>query len=428
MKPLEFPYLKLGFDRATGQLQRQAARLAGMIDWGSWHPGRPTVLCLERAQFRKDIEELRTRTPYNWVTLGATRPKHIQEPWVAEKYRIQTYFTHDLDTRAQHLKAGLAEFGTAFLHAATAMHPVDALMAGNTDYWQDDALKLGCRKIGIPFLVLGRENYTKKIDADKLKHRFQDAKLRFSGTGVAVLSAATREVMVGSGSFPDADVWVTGAPRFDRWLDVGPAPGHERIYMTFLSYADPVYLAQANFAECLKIFAEAAKVHAGSGLKFIVKVKKPSEVEPVQAAMPNIRDYPVEVVWDAALYDLYPRSRIIIGYNTLAAAEGFFTDAPVVLPTWGDALRNSSETLIHYDNPVDAAAAYFPRSAAELRNLIEEGAAGKLRTKGTRETRMQSFRRHIAVPESGTCSDAVARFVAHYLEKRRAGGSSGDSV
>jgi hypothetical protein len=417
MKLLEFPYLRMVAERATGQMQRKAAKMAAKIDWGGWRPGRQTVLCLDRAQFRKDIAELRDRTEYNWVTLGATQPKHVQEAWVAEKYRIQTYFTHYLDTWAAHLKAGLEDFGVAFLKAAMAQHPIDAVMAGNTDYWQDDAIKLGARRLGIPFLVLGRENYTKKIDADKLMHRFQDAKLRFSGAGVAVLSAATRDVMVGSGSFPSDDVWVTGAPRFDRWLDVGPAPESERVYMTFLSYADPVYLAQGNFAECLKIFAEAAKAHAGSDLKFIVKVKKPSEIEPVEAAMPTIRDYPVEVVWDAALYDVYPRSRIVIGYNTLAAAEAFFTDAPVVLPTWGDALRPPSETLIHFEDPVDAAAAYFPQSAGELQALIEQAATGKLFTKGTRETRLRSFRRHIGMPEAGTSSNVVAKFVTHYLGK-----------
>jgi hypothetical protein len=357
------------------------------------------------------------RTAFNWVTLGATRQNHVQEAWVAEKYRIQTYFTHYLDTRATHLKAGLEDFAVAFLTAVMAEHPIDAVMAGNTDYWQDDAIKLGARKLGIPFLVLGRENYTKQIDAKKLMHRFQDAKLRFSGAGVAVLSAATRDVMVESGSFPRDDVWITGAPRFDRWLDVGPVPEAERIYMTFLSYADPVYLAQRNFAECLKIFAEAAKIHAGPSRKFVIKVKKASEIEPVEAALPAIRDYPVEVIWDAALYDIYPRSRIIIGYNTLAVAEGFFTDAPVVLPTWGDALRPPQETLIHFEDPVDAAAAYFPRSAAELRTLIDQAATGELPTKGTRETRLRSFRRHIGMPESGTSSDMVARFVAHYLGK-----------
>lgn len=419
--PIEIPYLRLLLAWKTGWLDRRAGKLADLIDWSAWQPGRPTILCLDRAQFRKDIDELRTRTPYNWVKLGATRPKRFQAPWVAEKYRIQTYFTHYLDTRARHLKAGLEAFGAAFLTAALKVHPVDAVMAGNTDYWQDDAIKLGCRKLGIPFLVLGRENYTKKIDADKLTKRFRDAKLAFSGAGVAVLSKDTRDVMVGSGSFPAADVWVTGAPRFDRWLDVGSVPDDERVYITFLSYADPVYLAQQNFAECLRILAEAARANTNPKLKFIVKVKKPSEIEPVEAAFPEIRQYPIEIVWDAALYDIYPRSRIIIGYNTLAAAEGFFTEAPVVFPTWGDALRDPSETLIHFDNPVDAAAAYFPRSAGELRQLIDQAVAGQLRTKGTREQRLQSFRRHISVPANGTCSAEVQKFVEHYLGKARKG-------
>jgi hypothetical protein len=418
MKPLlDAHYLRLLFDQATGGVERTARKMAQKIDWSDWKPGRQTVLCLRRAQFRKDIEELRARTRFNWVTISATQAKHCEDRWVAPQYRDQTYFTQYLDGRCRHLKSGLESFGYHFLRAAMEIHPVDVVMAGNTDYWQDDAIKLGCRKLGIPFLVLARENYTKPSDAKRLMQRFIDSKFRFSGTGVAVFAKETRDVMVGSGSFAETAVWVTGAPRFDRWLEVGPVLSKERIFMTFLSYADPIYLAQDNFAASLKIFAEAAKRNTNPDLKFIVKVKKPSEVEPIEAALPQIADYPVKITWDMPLYDLLPRSRIVVGYNSLAAAEGFLTDAPVVIPTWGDALREEAESLIYFGNIEDAKVADFPRSPEELKALIERGAAGQLQPKGTPAERRARFNRHIALPETGTCSAEVQKFVERFLPR-----------
>jgi hypothetical protein len=411
--------LRLKFDAATGGIERSARRLAAKIDWSGWRPGRPTVLCLDRALFRADVEELKKRTDYNWVKVRATAVKKHQEPWVAEPLRLQTYFTNWLETRCAHLKPGIEAFGAAFLEAASRVHPVDAVMSGNMDYWQDDAIKLGCKKLGIPFLVLSRENYTKKVDADIMFARFGDAKFKYGGTGVAVFAPETKHVMDDSGCFAPNSVFVTGAPRFDNWLEIGDVPESERVYMTLLSYADPVYMAQQNFAETLRLFAEAAKSARDPALKWRIKVKKPSEVEHVVAAMPEIQSYPLEIVWDFPLTQLYPRSRIIIGYNTLAAAEGLLTETPVVIPCWGDARRNAEETLIKFDDPEDAKVAYFPESAEEMKALIRRGESGELPARGTAAERIARFSRHIAIPEGGSCR-AVGAYIAHFLEHAEA--------
>ena len=408
--------LRMKFDAATGGIDRSARRLASKIDWSNWQPGRPTVLCLDRALFRSDVEELRKRTAFNWAKVGATAVKRHQEVWVAEPLRLQTYFTNWLETRCARLKPGLEAFGTVFLETACRVHPIDAVMSGNMDYWQDDAIKLGCKKLGIPFLVLSRENYTKKVDADIMFQRFSDARFKYGGDGVAVFAPETKHVMDDSGCFAPNSVWVTGAPRFDNWMEIGPIPESERVYMTLLSYADPVYMAQENFAETLRLFAEAARNAGNPALKWRIKVKKPSEVEHVVAAMPEIQSYPLEIVWDFPLTQLYPRSRIIIGYNTLAAAEGLLTETPVVIPCWGDARRNSEETLINYADPADAKVAYFPASQEELSALIGRAERDNLPARGAAAERIARFGRHIAMPEGGSCS-AVAAFIAHFLKK-----------
>ena len=422
---IDMHYLRMRFDALTGRLDSAASSIARKVNWSGWSAGRPTVLCLDRAQFRKDIEELRSRTNLNWVKISATEPKKIQEKWVQERWRRQTYIAYDLETKCAYLKPWLRRFGEKFLEAVNRTHPIAAVMVGNTDYWQDEAIKLGCKSLNIPFLTLGRENYTKKVDADRLLEHFKKAKFNYGGDGVAVLSRETRDVMVGSGSFADGDVWVTGAPRYDRWQDIESVPPMERNYITLLSYADPVYLAQQNFAECVSLFAEEAKKYASTNLKFIIKVKKPSEVEPIKQAFAQIDEYPVEIAWDSHLYELFPRSRIVIGYNTLAAVEALLTDSPVVLPCWGDACRPATETLMHFQDPHDSNVAYFPDSPDRLRELIKQAVAGTLTTKGSVAERRARFTRHIGLPDHGTSSAAVEKFVNHYIfvaDQRRIAG------
>src|SRR5688572_28965607 len=102
--------------------------LATKIDWRSAEPGRLTVLCLERSQFIKDIEELRRLTDLNWVTLNAVRLKEQQEQWVPETDREQGYFSTWLkEERSAHLRPVLEDFGCAVLEEACRTMQVDAV-------------------------------------------------------------------------------------------------------------------------------------------------------------------------------------------------------------------------------------------------------------------------------------------------------------
>src|SRR4051812_48437464 len=91
-----FYHCRLLLDGATGRVRRAAEQAAALIDWSGWQPDRPTVLCLDRALFRKDLAEMRRRSNLNLVTVGAARIKRPQESWMPPRWRRQTYITHDL--------------------------------------------------------------------------------------------------------------------------------------------------------------------------------------------------------------------------------------------------------------------------------------------------------------------------------------------
>src|SRR5207302_348167 len=72
--------------------RRLGERVASRIMGPGIVPGRPTVLCLDRALFSKDLDELRKSGRLNWLTVNSTKLKHAQERWVLPGYRQQTFF------------------------------------------------------------------------------------------------------------------------------------------------------------------------------------------------------------------------------------------------------------------------------------------------------------------------------------------------
>lgn len=402
--------LRQFFDDATGSTTVRAKRLARDIDWSKWSADRPTVLYLDRALFRKDVEETRARTQVNFVGISSTKLKRILERWVPPQGRDQTYFTHLLETKLHYLKKTLEAFGVAFLSEARAERAIDAVMTGNTDYWQDEAIKLACERLGIPFLVLARENYVTGYDYTMVTERMAKAKFKFRGTGVAVFSARSKFAFESTGAFKHANIAVTGAPRFDKWADVPTMPPEQRNLMILLSYAAPLYMGEDNFRQVAAMFAEAAE-QAPPQHEYLLKVKKKSDAEIVHDNSPELRKTKVRIIWDDPLYELFPRARVIIGYNTLAALEGLLADIPVIVPCWADAVRDGSELLIRHDDPIDQAAIYFPKSPAEFKALLHQAAEGTLRSKGTLQQRRACFGTRIHLPENGTSSREVEKFI-----------------
>ncbi len=400
------------------------ASLARKINWGEIRPGQPTVLAVNRSQFSKDLTELRARTGLNWPTVSAVKLKEYQHHLVPECDQQQTYLSTFLRERSGAMRQRLTEFGIAFLQAASRKTRIDAVMVGNVDYWQDEALKLACPALGIPFLVLCRENYTIPWTVPWLHDRFTDAKFKFEGAGVAVFSEETKRAIVPGMHDPD-DIWVTGAPRYDHWLDMPRLPADQKVYLSLVTFNQPGYGAQDVFNEVLQTFAVTAARAAAPGVKWLVKCKKRADMDEVRAQLSAEAAAALEFSFDVPLFDLFPRSRLVIGYNSLALIEAMLADAPIVMPWWGQARPAKSDLLLDPDDPAVGAVIHVAESPEALAQLMSRAAAGEDVSKGTAEQRSAVFNHHLHVPAKGNASSEVERFVRHFMDvaRRRHGAS-----
>jgi len=418
----DLPYAALAtFDHATGGIARAARAVAAKIDWYDWQPGRPTVLCLERALFNKDIAELRKRTNLNLPGVHVKAVKLPQEKWVAPRWRRQSKLWHDLNTHLSRTRRHLEEFGVAFLEAASARHPIDAVAAANTDYWQDEALRMGCRKLRIAFVVLSRESYGIGRGRDFVSKNYHDGHFYFDGTGCAVASETCRQFMLGQPAMRDATIEATGWPRYDAWRDYPKPELADRKLVTMMAYGDPAQLqyAAANFRDVLQVFCAAAErqraLPAERRLRFSIKMKKRNEDGYIRKLRPDLDSLGIDIVADTPLPELVTQSRAIIGYNTLAVLEGLLGGSAVIVPVWADSDRDPKASLLHPDNPADAEVCYFPRSVDDLDILMRQVEAGTLLPKGSPDQRLARFSRHSLVDAETTASMRVEAFVRSLL-------------
>jgi hypothetical protein len=412
-------YLYRGrLDLALGRVDAIARSLARQIQWHDYKPGRPTVLCFSRATFNKDVAELRLRTDLNYASLRTTIVKRAQEAWMPPEWRVQTYFTRCLDHELAAHRDILVAFGKALLKHAAAIHPVDAMLAANSDYWQDESVRRAGRELGIPFLTLCRENYTIAHDQGTVENRYGAARFKYTGTAIAVYSQATKDVMEQLGSFPAGSIWVTGAPRYDRWRDIPHLADEQRDCVTLISYAWPIYAALDNFREAGAIFANLAK--ANPKLKFVLKVKKEKEDKEAFDLCPELNSPRVETSGTWPLFDLFPRSRAVIGCNSLAVAEALLSNSPVIVPAWRGALAEPRTCLFHFSNPLHSKCMYFPRSAEEFTDLLTRAINNDLPVLGTLSERRACFTEHILIPDEASSSELVERYIRHYLPARSA--------
>jgi len=396
-------------------------RFARKIDWSSAPAERETVLCLDRSQFVKDIEELRRFTRLGFATLNAVRLKNRQEAWVPEELRQQGYISAWLkEPRWAEVRAILKEFGVAILSEALRAHRVDAVASANIDYWQDETIKLACTELGVPFIVLCRENYTIPWTVPWMHEHLKKSNFRFEGAGLAVFSQATKDAFAPGFANPD-DIWVTGAPRYDRWLNLQPLPDSAKDHVSLITFNDPGYMAENAFAEVARIFERVARESKPSSqrssLTWLVKCKKRGDRDEVLQRLGRVDADALKFEYDTPLFDLYPRSRAVVGYNSLALLEAMLTDAPVVIPCWGETKPPRKDVLVDYSDPLTRRCVTFAETPEALTELLQRAARGEKLPTGTPEDRRALFKAHIHVPESGTASEAVERFVRDCIRR-----------
>lgn len=404
--PLAALLIRLGGPRLAAWLTFQS------MDWGDLRHGR-AILCLSRESFVKDITELRQRSGWDYpmVMAGFTR---FQMAWFPASMQMQTFYQKEMATHPEAI-AKSAAYARALIAMVQRRCSVRAVMSANFDYWQDSGFKQACRELGLPFLVLSREHPIIPRICEEVVQWYHKAEYQFDGTAIAVAGPSTQRVLLAAGVLNRPEqVEIIGLPRYDAWLDVDTTrPLADRPLITLLTFTEG-YMADASFREVLRLFCEAACRHAGQGVDFVVKSKDAHDTELVRSLMGTEGQAVARCTHELPLFEVLPRSRLVINYNSLSLVEAVMAHAQTVIPAWGECRATGPEAMYPADEPVVSRVVRFADTPAALADTIAQAVAGQIPPvpgAGQREF----VNRYLFVPESGSCSQAFDAFLARHV-------------
>jgi hypothetical protein len=406
---------------AAGGTRLLALLTALAIDDEGLASRRPSVLVLDRLYFAKDVVELRRRGRlYNYINLDTHILSTVQALWLPGELQEQvSYAPRTLPEHANDW-AKAENYVQQLLEAALRRWNIVAVLSSNVDYWQHEAVRRVCRKINVPFVVLCQELQSIDWVYDHSIKLYTDANFRFSGAAVAVFGQRTKEMLVESQCNTEDEVWVTGAPRLDPWFDGTVDSAIPADTITLLAFDGDQYFAPNCYLDALRVFAEASIRHRDSGKIFLLKCKDAEDERRARSHLSGVA-HNLTITNARSLIEIFPRSRLVLGYNSLAIVEALFSPAELAVPQWSDAARPVAEQLIDPTSPEYRRHFRFLDLPQAWADLIDEAIASPRPAVDLR-ARAAVVEHWFHVPAGGSATQATEDFIAHYV--RRAAGSN----
>ncbi|SSW69714.1 hypothetical protein AVE30378_03679 [Achromobacter veterisilvae] len=406
-----WPWLSSTMVRLGGP--RVAAYLSYLsIDWGRMDKDR-TVLCLSRESFVKDVAELRKRSSFNYpmVMGGFTR---FQMVWTPASMQIQTFYQRHVADNPRALRQSVA-YARHLVRLVSRKRPVNAILSANFDYWQDNGFKQVAKELAIPFLVLSREHPIIPKVCTEVIRWYRESEYRFEGSAIAVAGRSTRDVTMAVGTICRPDqITITGLPRYDAWQDVDTSlPINDRPLITLLTFTEGYY-ADSTFKEVLQLFCEAAVVHGGAGVEFVIKTKDVGDTVAVHKMMAKMNLHSAaRCDHELNLFDVLPKSRLVINYNSLSLVEAVMARANSVSPAWGECMDCGDLVMYPSDRENVSRVLGFARTPGELLAAIAASVQGE--TPPIPVEFVRAFiDEYIHVPTDGSYCAEFERFLVAY--------------
>jgi len=404
---LSMVIIKIGGPRAAAYISYWS------VDWGETGENQ-TILCLYRESFIKDITELRKRTELNYpiVMGGFTR---FQKVWFPIKVQEQTFYQKHIDESGKGFEKG-CKYAKCLIQLVSKRSSVDGVLSANFDYWQDAVFKKVCKDLNIPFLVLSREHPIIPKVCKYVIERYLQADYRFEGTAIAVAGRSTKNVITEVKSIcSDEQVVITGLPRYDAWLDVDTSSSMEkRQFITLLTFTKGYY-ADQTFMEVLNLFCEAAARHSKSTLIFLVKTKDAADTEVVKKIAAKHELSNLQCGHESALFDVLPKSRLVINYNSLSLVEAVMARSWIAIPAWGQCKDKGEEAMYSVDSSKVTKVVNFMSSPNALVETIAASVMGQLQLMNDEDIH-DFVGEYLHIPHTGSYCREFESFIAAHLQ------------
>ena len=340
----------------SGNLQNILFRLIGLsnfinlvliaVDHRGNQRAKKNILCIERSMFERDVNELSHRIrKYGWIWLKKSQITVYQTPILPKRHLQQTEYFEKIQEAPQKWEECIRR-SKILIKRFQKEKNICALMLGNIDYWQDYTLRAACKELGIPVLVLQKEYPYNDLLVDNLLDCWRKYNYKPNADAIMVFGKRMKEGYSRLSGFDVNKVFVTGAPRIDRWRSLENSHQSTNEGLLILSF---MWTSKELFLDML---IKISKYFKNENLgKITVKCRIPEDHQTVINTCKKEKLENIDIVKSyAQLYDLVSQSKAVIGFKSLATIESMLSVKPILIPDWfikdeDEKLFNSSDTL-----------------------------------------------------------------------------------
>lgn len=280
-----------------------------------------------------------------------------------------------------------------FLPAFARLAGIDAICTCTFWYLRDRDWEVAARDVGLPFIVLHKENMKDEVIVEAMTRRYADRHYRFQGAKLCVYNANEQRCIVDGGVAPIDATEIVGSMRLDplfrrRRENAFPAPEKAVTLFSFRHLIGGLLVPNHKggfvldgsggfvdyFAHTHAAFAQLALRHPD--WTFYIKPKwMQNWAEWIERAIVEGTGQPMSaipnliVTEDLGAQTLIERSKVVVGVNSTAVIEARITGRDVVVPFFDEAVGEHRDKIYfqrHFDRDLLAA-----RSPEELIALVE---------------------------------------------------------
>ncbi len=340
------------------------------------------VLCLVRSIFTEDVNALaHFGSEITYKILNLHYLYLIYEYFIPESERLK--IGEDNYHREDHGQAGKEKyflFLTRLLPALKKQLGVEAILAGNFGYVDQQEFARACVALNIPFIVLHKEGMALPGSLDKVAEIYK--KRKFIGKKLLLYNDNMKQAMLNMQleGADESNMKVVGIPRMDYYFRCS-APKKDGKQITFFSFfpeekffwllSDKEDLGQAlsRSEDFLRWLVNIALRH--KEVKLVIKTKfAPHYVDYVQNILDKyFKDEKLDniiVTNSLKPTDLVIGSDVVIGFNSTVLIEGLAAKKTIITPFFGDLIKEKAWDYF----PDHAGLVNYATSEQELENMI----------------------------------------------------------
>ncbi len=333
-----------------------------------------SILAFNREVFNRDLIELERRTDLNIVIFPNTLYVIFANTFLPQYLRSQICYHCKSFGNEPHLLvvntikgsiipnyAEIRKIKIKFRNLIKKILPIiinklkiSALLSANVDYYPDQEWINACNEYGFPFLALDLESG--RVDFEKYNIPAEDVDFKLGVYRVAVYCQAGKNSLIKSDGLKENQIVVTGFPRTDLvYYEYNRARNNKNIRK---KYEKRKWVVLFDFKErdqkrlcedTIEIFCRCAEQNTDKDTVFIIKTKGVGFTRDMVKFLKDKYGAKGKIFVDhnISFSDIACKAILLCGFTSTAIVKLMFTDIPVVIVNWAEALKHIPDNIFY---------------------------------------------------------------------------------